>query len=95
MFTFPVIFANLVSTLDHPRQHRHDPHQKLLAFARGTPVEDSAPLENVHSSSIRILVYVNVYRSAVNVYGLPADSPTSTLETERGQNTERPTPNAD
>ena len=45
-----VVFANLVSALDHPRQHRHNPYQKVLAFAHCLPVEDPAPVENVQNS---------------------------------------------
>ena len=39
------------------------------------PVHDVvfANLVSALSSSLRILVYVNVYRFAVNVYGLPAN----------------------
>jgi hypothetical protein len=39
----------LVATLDHPCQHRHDPNEQVLAFARGIQVEDSAPIEYVQN----------------------------------------------
>ena len=45
-----VVFADLVSALDPPRQHRHNPYQKVLAFAHCLPVEDPAPVENVRNS---------------------------------------------
>jgi hypothetical protein len=44
-----VPLANLVSTLDHPCQHRHDSHEKLLALAHGLAVENTAPVENVQN----------------------------------------------
>jgi hypothetical protein len=54
-------FSNLGSPLDHPREHRYDSHEKLLALAHGFAVEFL--VIQLH----RFLVNGNVNRLAVNV----------------------------
>ena len=44
-------FSNLGSPLDHPREHRYDSHEKLLALAHGFAVECSAPAEDIQYRS--------------------------------------------